>query len=773
MTSVQQALDSAGQYLVQQALDSAGQYFQRGQWQQAEQLYLQVLEVDPVQIDALHQLALIAIQTGRSDRAAGYFRTVLRLRPGAAAAHNNLGNVLLGQGRLAEATASYQEAVRLQPDFAVAHHNLGNTLRRQRRLAEAVASLRRALVLQPDYAKAHYHLGRALQAQGELAEAVASLHQAVRLSPDDFDAHYALGNALFLEGRSAESAVQFQHALRVKPDSAEAHSNLGTALLDVGRSAEAVASYREAVRLKPDSAEVHYNLGIGLWRQGRLEEAVAHYRRALQLKPDYVEAYHHLGMALMQQEQLAEAAASLQQALRLKPDHADAHMGLGVLYRTEGRLDDAIASYRTGLRLKPDANLMHSNLIFLLLFHPGYDAEAILRECRAWNRQHAEPLRGAIQPHRNRPDPERRLRIGYVSPDFNDHVQSLFTIPLLSNHDHRQCEVFCYADVWRPDHLTERLRGDADAWRSTVGLSDQQVADLVRGDQVDILVDLTMHMANNRLLAFARKPAPIQVAWLAYPGTTGLAAMDYRLTDPYLDPPGLSDACYSEESVRLPETFWCYDPLGDQPPVNALPALENGFVTFGCLNNFSKVNDGCLALWARVMRAAPRSRLVLLAPPGRPRDHVLARLGREGIEAPRVEFVGRRPRPEYLGLYQRIDMALDPVHCNGHTTSLDGFWMGVPTVTLVGQTVVGRAGWSQLSNLGLRELAAETPEGYVAVATRLAGDLSRLRELRGGLRERMRGSPLMDAGRFARQMEQAYREMWHRWCRHRRGDEPA
>ena len=247
-----------------------------------------------------------------------------------------------------------------------------------------------------------------------------------------------------------------------------------------------------------------------------------------------------------------------------------------------------------------------------------------------------------------------------------------------------------------PDALTERLRGYADVWRSTVGLSDQQLADMIRSDQIDILIDLKMHTANNRLLVFARKPAPVQVAWLGYPGTTGLSAIDYRLTDPYLDPPGLFDAFYAEESLRLPDTFWCYDPLTDQPPVNALPAMENGVITFGCLNNFCKVNDGCLALWAQVLQAVPQSRLLLLAPRGQAREHVLARLQQEGIAAPRVEFADRQPRLEYLKLYHRIDLGLDPLPCNGHTTSLDAFWMGVPTLTLVGRRrrSDGRAGAS-------------------------------------------------------------------------------
>jgi len=267
-------------------------------------------------------------------------------------------------------------------------------------------------------------------------------------------------------------------------------------------------------------------------------------------------------------------------------------------------------------------------------------------------------------------------------------------------------------------------------------------------------------------LVFARKPAPVQVTWLAYPGTTGLSTIDYRLTDPHLDPPGLFDALYSEESVRLPETFWCYDPLTDQPAVSPLPAPLTGSITFGCLNNFSKVNDSCLELWARVMNAVPKSRLLLVAPMDPARERVLAKLEEGGIAAPRVEFAADRlPRLEYFRLYHRIDLALDPLPYNGGTTTLDAFWMGVPTLTLIGNTVVGRAGWSFACNLDLKELAAQTPEEFVALASRRAGDLPALQALRGTLRQRLQRSPLMDGPRFARHMEQAYRQMWQRWCK--------
>jgi protein O-GlcNAc transferase len=609
-----------------------------------------------------------------------------------------------------------------------------------------------------------FDMARKCYRAGQLQEAERLCRQIVQADAGHVDALHLLGLIAARTGRDELAIDCLRAALRLKPDFADVHNLLGIVLVNQRKLSEAVASFREAVRLKPDFAEAYNNLGSALQQQGRLEEAEVCLRQALRLKPDHAEVAYNLGIVLWKLERVEEAIACNQQAVRLKPDYAEAHVNLGNGLMERGQLDDAIAAYRTALQLRPDAAHIHSNLIRILHYHPGYGLQAIREECRRWNARHAEPLKKDIQPHTNLPDPERRLRIGYISPDFRDHVDSFFTVPLLSNHDHRQFEIFCYAQVAHPDALTERLRGYADVWRSIVGLSDAQTADLVRSDQIDILVDLKMHTADNRLLVFARKPAPVQVAWLGYPGTTGLSTIDYRITDPYLDPPGLFDAFHAEESLRLPDTFWCYDPLTDQPSINALPALESGAMTFGCLNNFCKINDGCLALWAQVLRAVPRSRLLLQAPRGPARDMVLARFQQEGIAAARVVFADKRPRPEYLKLYRQIDLGLDPLPYNGHTTSLDAFWMGVPTITLLGQTVVGRAGWSQLCNLDLKELAAETPEQYVALAAELAGDLPRLQELRATLRQRMLRSPLMDAGRFARHMEQAYRQMWRKWC---------
>ena len=414
-----------------------------------------------------------------------------------------------------------------------------------------------------------------------------------------------------------------------------AHNNLGNALREQGELHAAVGSFREALRLEPEFPEACNNLGNALRQQGQLDEAVVYLRQAVRLMPNTAEVAYNLGIVLWELERIEESIACNQQAIRVKPDYAAAYVNLGNGLRERGQLDEAIAAYRTAMRLEPNAAHYHSNLVRILPYHPDYNSRAVQEEARQWNARHAEPHRIEIRPHTNLPDPQRRLRIGYVSPDFRDHVDSFFMVPLLSNHDHTQFEIFCYSQVIRPDALTERIRGYADVWRNIVGLSDAQTAELVRSDQIDILVDLKMHTGNNRLLVFARKPAPVQVAWLGYPGTTGLSTIDYRLTDPYLDPPGLFDEFYAEVSLRLPDTFWCYDPLTDQPSVNGLPALESGAITFGCLNSLSKINEECLALWARVLQAVPRSRLLLLVPPGP------ARLG-PGQALPGGDYRGSR-----------------------------------------------------------------------------------------------------------------------------------
>jgi protein O-GlcNAc transferase len=781
-----------------EALRSAIQHHQAGRLPEAEALYREVLGRDPDCIDALHYLGVIALQVGqhavaadlvaraaalapgdpgihsnlgeihrhlhRPDEAVASFRRALALDPRHHTALNNLGNILVAQGKLDEAASCFRRALAVKPDSLSAHHNLGNLLAAQGRPDEAIACLQKVVAVRPDLAEVHYHLGNLLQERGRAAEAIVSFQQALAQKPDFAEAHNNLGNAYLAQGRFEEALPCFRQALTLQPDFATAHYNLGTVHLEQGRGDEAIACFRRTLALQPDFADAHNNLGNLYKEQGRYDEARASFQQALALKPDFAEGHNNLGSIHSLQDRLDEALACFQRALALKPDLAEAHINLGTVYKDRGQLDEALACYHRALTLKPDRADIHSNIVLTLYYHAGLETGAIAAEQRRWNEQHGRPSANLMAAHPNDRSPDRRLRIGYVSPDFCAHPVGLNLLPLFRHHAHDQVEIFCYAHVPAPDAITAEFRAGCDHWHDVSRLSDADLAGLIRRDQIDLLVDLALHTARNRLPVFALKPALVQVSFAGYPAATGLETIDYHLTDPHLTPSTVIDEPGPDAAFRLPDTFWCYDPRAEALAVGPLPALAGGRVTFGCLNNVCKLNDAVVQLWARVLLAVPGARLLLLAPRSSRRQHILDRFEAAGIPADRIEFADRQPREKYLALYQRIDLGLDTFPYNGHTTSLDSYWMGVPVVTLVGQTSVARAGWSQLSNLGLTELAARTPGEFVTIAATLARDLPRLAALRSGLRERMRRSPLMDGPRFARAIEAAYRTMWRRWC---------
>jgi predicted O-linked N-acetylglucosamine transferase (SPINDLY family) len=502
-------------------------------------------------------------------------------------------------------------------------------------------------------------------------------------------------------------------------------------------------------------------LGTILHAQGQIEQAVLAQQRAIALDPNYAEAYDSLGNALASSGQFDDAVAAFRRAIALKPDYAEAHSNLGGALRDQWQLDEAIAVYRQAIAAKPDYAPVHSNLLLALHYHPDLGANVIAEEHHRWNARHAGPLKQFIRTHGNQPDPDRRLRIGYVSGELCSRPVGRFVLPLLTQHDQADFEIHCYSEVRKPDDITARLKRHSGHWHETAGMSDETLAEQIRRDGIDILIDLSMHIGNNRLLVFARKPAPVQATWLSYASTTGLSAIDYRLSDPYLDPPGETEH-YAEQTIRIP-SYWCYQPL-ESPPIAAPPGDGAGSITFGCLNNFCKVSPTTLTLWCEVLRKVERSRLLIHSLPGSHRQTTLRVFADAGIDPSRIGFVGYVPLETYLLQYQQIDIALDTTPFAGGTTTCDALWMGVPTVTLSGRTAVGRGGVSLLSNLGLTELIARTPEQYTQIAVELANDLPSLKELRSTLRRRMERSPLMDAPRFARNIEAAYRQMWQTWC---------
>ena len=668
-------------------------------------------------------------------------------------------NALYESGQLEQAAEAYRRSIEIQPGRSEAHNNLGNTLLRLGKAREAIEAFDRALQLQPDNQQALYNRAIALHNLGQFEAAVESYRRAVTLDPAFSAAWNNLGTSLQRLGKLSEALECLLRAVALTPDSPAAHNNLGTALQSVNRFEEAYECFRRAVELNPDSAEAHNNLGNALRKLGQSREAFNCYRKALRLRTDSPDIYSNLGNILKEFGRLDHALACYELALKLAPQSPDVHNNLANTFKEAGQLDEAIACYRKAMSVRPDLVVAHSGLAYTMHFHPGFNAAAILQEHKAWNLAHVQRFAAERRPFEIDRSPDPPLRIGYVSPDFRDHVVGRLLLPLLENHDRSAFEVFCYSDVTQPDSLTDRLQKCATHWQVTFGDSDAQLAQRIRDDRIDILVDLTMHMAGNRLLAFARRPAPVQVTYLAYCSTTGLETMDWRLTDSYLDPAG-TDASYTERSHRLPRTYWCYQAPTEAPDIALLPAESAGHITFGSLNNFCKVSRPAMETWAKILLELPTSRLVLHAHEGIHRQRTKDFFASLGVLPDRIDFVGFEPMERYLGQYHRIDIAFDSFPYAGGTTTFDALWMGTPVVTLNGKTAVGRGGVSILSNLGLPELIASDDEQYIATALQLARDPDALKDLRQSLRRRMRESPIMDATRFARDIETAYRQMW-------------
>ncbi len=738
-----------------------------GQVDEAESACRAAIKLRPNYAEAWYNLGIALYLKDRHEDAIAAFRKAIEFRPLLGEAWYRMGLAVRALGKDDEAIECFTQALRLRPLIAEAHLELGVMKDARGLTTEAIASYRQALALRPNFAEALNNLATALKADGQLGDAIHAYRQALAANPKFIEARYNLGNALALQGKLDEAIATYREVLAQKPDYAAVHNNLGVLLKELGRLDEAATHLREVLRLEPHATAAMNNLGVVLFSKQEFAEAADVYLRVLQRDPAHVEALANLSAALNMLRQTGPAIDAANRALKLKPDHAGAHNNLGFSLKDDGALDEAIHEYRESMRLKPDYKV-HSNLLYIMHYHPGFDSAQIFEEHRRWNKNYALPLGKNIAPHTNTPQKERRIRIGYVSPDFRSHPTSRFMIGPLGAHNKDNVEIVLYSDVIRPDDITAKIQAIGHEWRNIVGLSDDQVAQQIRDDKIDIFVDLTMHMTGNRLLVLARKPAPVQVSYLAYPSTSGLTAIDYRLTDRYFDPipeAGTSaPKIYSEENRWLPETFWCYGLLGTEAQVNELPALTNGHITFGCLNNFCKVNEPVVKAWARVLQAVPNSRMIILCGEGAPRERTAAIFEAGGVSRSRLEFVAPLPPGEYFKLYHRIDLALDTWPYNGHTTSLDGVWMGVPVVTRVGRTTPSRGGLSMLFNLGMPELVAWNDDEFVKFACELARDTERLREIRKTLRERLRGSPLMNAPRFVAGMEAAYRAMWEQWC---------
>lgn len=732
---------------------------------EAKAAFRRAIELAPTNGDAHHHLGTLLRQQGQWNEAVDHFRRALQANPSSALTYNNLGLTFKALRLFPEASECFTRAARLAPMLWEAHYNHGLLCLEQGDVGVAAVSLRQARALQPRDPGTHFYLCQALARQGKLAEMLAECRADVAAHADSPDAHFHLGLAYMAAGEWPAVEASLAEALRLRPNDPTIALQLGLALDKLDRTEEALASYDRAIALAPSLALAHLNRATILRRRKENAAAEEGLRHALALDPSSLATYNELAILLLDRSQPDNAVVLAERGLQLDPTSAPLHANLGRALLQQGRVELAVEHSRRAVELEPTNAAVHSNLLYRMNFQPGIDAATLFDAHLAWAARHAEPLTARAAPHTNDRSAERRLRIGYVSPYFREHAVNFFSEPLICSHDHAQFEIYCYSDVTTPDEATARIRAAADHWRDVRRSSDEQLANQVRDDAIDILVDLTGHIADNRLLAFARRPAPVQVTYLGYQNTTGMSAMDYRLTDERADPPGATDAYYTEQLVRLPRAFFCYRPSPDAPEVNRLPALERGEVTFGSFNNVTKLNADVIETWASILARVPNSRLLVLAYRG---DYLQSQLGeaarRHGVDPSRVELCSKRPRAEYLALMQSVDIALDAFPFNGHTTTCDLVWMGVPVVSLAGDSYASRFGGSVLANVGLESLITTCREDYVQRAVKLAEDLDHLAKLRGLLRSQMAASPLLDFAGFTRHVEAACRRMWRRWC---------
>ena len=679
------------------------------------------------------------------------------------------GRTLLQQHRLAEAKAVFTQVCEINTEDVEAWYMLSNINGMLGDMDEAGTCSLRVLALQPEHSQAHLNLGNVLCHQEKYDDAILHYKTALRLNPSLAAlCNNNLGILYKMTGRLEEAISHFREAVRLNPNLAEAYSNLGNIYSDKGLLEQALESSHEAVRLDPHNAMAHNNLGKLLKMLGRNDDALAQYHEALRLNPSLAEAHNNLGIIFLEQSRFHDASLRFQEALRLNPTLLLAYNNLGNVYTRQGKHDEALRCFQEALRLDPQDAVAHSNLLFLLCYRQDYSLPELLSEHVRWGDIHGHSVADLTE-HRNDNNENKRLRLGYVSADFRNHPIGVFIEQVLAHHDKNQFEVYCYSNQSINDDLTTRLQRHADHWCNIIGQPDDVVAQHIRQDGIDILVDLAGHSSGNRLLAFALKPAPVQVTWIGYIATTGLKAIDYILGDRFVIPPG-DERYYVEQVVRLPHSFLCFTPPNLPIEVTPLKASPDSGITFGCFNNTAKLTSEVVRIWARLLKTIPGSRLFLKSQGFSDeitREHFRSQFAERGITPDCLLFSGQSPRDEYLAAYHDVDIGLDPFPFNGGTTTVEALWMGVPVISMRGDRFVSRMGASILSTVGLGEYVADNEEDYIAKATTLASDLTRLAELRSQLRTQLLNSPLCDGPGFTRDLESAYRTMWKAWCRTR------
>ena len=678
-----------------------------------------------------------------------------------------VGTALTLQNDLQLAEKWYLRALNIQPQLAKSHYNLGFVYEQEDDWEKAIVHYNHAITINDNYTKAYYRLGLIFKRQKQFTQAIEQFSQVLHLDPKHQGAKFNLA-LLWQQGESADFIQNLlgETDLELLPHLTEEINDTGAILVRERQWEQAKIYFKLVIELDPDCVLAHYNLGCVLQNQNRYPEAITSYRRSLKINANYIDSLKNLGYVYYKNGQADLAQECFQKILQLNPNHSETYELLGFIAGEQGKLSECISLLNEALKINPNNPKLHSCFLFNLSSLVSFTPQEILDSAKLWYQQQVvSQWLPTLTTHSNNKTPHRRLRIGYISPDFKRHSVSSFIKPVFQHHDRTQVEVFCYGEVKEPDTITEEIIDICDAWRSTVGLADLQVAELIRTDRIDILVDLAGHTANNRMMVLGMKPAPIQVIYLGYFATTGLPTIDYWITDQVLHPNDTEEKT-SETIWRLPRCYVGYEPLKNAPEITELPSKKTGIFTFSSFNNLRKLTPETFALWIEILKAVPNSRLVLKCAS----SDVFSPLITEKIQTPFVEQ-GIDPKriflygafatdEEHLDLYNQVDLHLDSIPYTGCTTTCEALWMGVPTLTLAGTRKMERMSASILHSVGLDDCIANSAVEYVQKAIALAQNPDYLQSLRSNMRERMQHSPLLDVKNIASTLEAAYRQMW-------------
>ena len=715
------------------SVQAALELHQQGDYEKAKQAYCKILASEPTNTDAWHLLGMLLHATGHDADALECIENAAAMTPERADILSNLGLVYRSAGQLQKSTSILKRAAELDPQSVTVRNNLGTVL----------------------------------MESGSLGEAEAHFQTALQIEPESNDAAMNLGNVWQRQGKLKDAEQLYRRCLEHDPDNALLLTNLGESLRRQCRWSDAAEFLGKAIQQNPELIETQLNFGRTLLNSHQHEAAVAHFRELVAIHPNDSRAHHFLGNALSHVSDFDGSVSCLQRSLELRPDDSYAHNSLAFVFMAASDHHRAAKHFRESLRLNPRLSRSRSALLYLMSADPAVSQQELFDEHLRWAKLHGQVK--SLGPHCNLRQKSRRLRIGYVSPDLRNHAVAFFFQPVLDAHDPEAVEVFCYAEVATPDQSTQRMREQVDQWRFTTGMSDLQVAEQIACDKIDILVDLAGHTANNRLVAFAHKPAPIQVTWLGYPNTTGLSAIDYRLSCETVHPVG-EETYHTEELIRMPRAAFCFSPPQQSLGIQSPPVQKNGYITFGSLHRPFKISQQTRKLWSRLLLACPTSRLLAFNThfTGESKASLIQSLTDEGVDPQRIEVRDSFLGESYLKTYDDIDVALDVSPWAGGTTTLEALWSGVPVIAQYGDRGSSRSSASVVTAIEHDQWIAHTDDEYINKVMSLAADIPKLCRLRRQLREQMQ-TTVLDGKRFTRNLEQVYRDIWSSWCD--RGDQ--